>query len=69
MRDERKQACVNGKQFSPNEWTEVERLTREDLSPEQVANRLKLEGSLLINFDYLHIYADKQNGGDLHQHL
>jgi IS30 family transposase len=70
MRDERKQACVNGKQFSPNEWAEVERLTREDLSPEQVAIRLKLEGSLLISPEtiYLHIYADKRNGGDLHQH-
>jgi len=71
MRDERKQACVNGKQFSPNEWAEVERLTREDLSPEQVANRLELEGSLLISPEtiYLRIYADKRNGGDLHQHL
>ena len=41
------------------------------LSPEQVANRLELEGSLLISPEimYLHIYADKQNGGDLHQHL
>jgi IS30 family transposase len=71
MRDERKQACANGKQFSPNEWAEVERLAREDLSPEQVANRLELEGSLLISPEiiYLHTYADKRNGGDLHQHL
>ena len=71
MRDERKQACINGKQFSPNEWDEVERLTREDLSPEQVANRLELEGSLQISPEtiYLRIYADKRNGGDLHQHL
>lgn len=71
MRDERKQACINGKQFSQNEWAEVERLTREDLSPEQVANRLKLEGSLQISPEtiYLRIYADKRNGGDLHQHL
>jgi len=71
MRDERRQACVNGKQFSLNEWAEVERLTRADLSPEQVANRLELEGSLLISPEtiYLRIYADKRNGGDLHQHL
>lgn len=64
MRDERKQACINGKQFSPNEWAEVERLTRKDLSPEQVANRLELEGSLLISPEtiYLRIYADKRNG-------
>nr|WP_202635963.1 hypothetical protein [Rugosibacter aromaticivorans] len=71
MRDERKQACINGKQFSPHKWAEVERLTRKDLSPEQVANRLELEGSLLISPEtiYLHISADKRNGGDLHQHL
>lgn len=24
MRDERRQACINGKQFSSNEWAEVE---------------------------------------------
>ncbi|BBJ24733.1 hypothetical protein [Candidatus Nitrotoga sp. AM1P] len=37
-----------GKQFSSESWAEVERLIREDLSPEQAANRLKLEGELLI---------------------
>lgn len=71
MRDERRHACINGKQFSSNEWAEVDRLTRADLSLEQVANRLELEGSLQISPEiiYLHIYADKRNGGDLHQHL
>jgi transposase, IS30 family len=71
LRDERKQACINGKQFSSESWAEVERLIREDLSPEQAANRLKLEGELQISHEiiYQHIYADKQNGGDLHQHL
>ena len=71
MRDERKQACINGKQFSLNEWAEVERLTRADLSPEQVANRLEREGGLQISPEtiYRHIYADKRNGGDMHKHL
>lgn len=71
MRDERRQACINGKKFSLNEWAEVDRLTRADLSPDQVANRLELEGGLQISPEiiYLHIYADKRNGGDLHQHL
>lgn len=71
FRNERKQACINGKQFSLNEWAEVDRLTRADLSPEQVSNRLELEGGLQISPEiiYLHIYADKRNGGDLHQHL
>src|SRR5512136_3211470 len=43
LRDERKQSCLNGRQFSSNEWVEVERLIRDDLSPEQAAARLKLE--------------------------
>ena len=71
LRDERRQACINGKQFSSDEWAEVERLIQEDLSPEQAANRLELEGGLQISHEiiYQHIYADKRNGGDLHQHL
>ncbi len=39
MRDERKQACLNGKQFSPFDWAEVGCLIRIDLSPEQAASR------------------------------
>lgn len=71
LRDERRQACINGKRFSSDEWAEVERLIQEDLSPEQAANRLELEGGLQISHEiiYQHIYADKRNGGDLHQHL
>lgn len=30
LRDERKQACLNGKRFSTDEWAEVERLIRTD---------------------------------------
>ncbi len=51
LRDERKQACLNGKQFSTDEWTEVERLIRADLSPEQAADRLALEGRLQISHE------------------
>lgn len=71
LRDERKQACLNGKQFSSDEWAEVERLIREDLSPEQAADRLALEGGLQISHEaiYRHIYADKRDGGDLSHHL
>jgi len=71
FRDERRQAYTNGKCLSLDEWAEVERLIQEDLSPEQAANRLELEGVLKISHEtiYQHIYADKRNGGDLHQHL
>jgi transposase, IS30 family len=71
LRDERKQACRNGRQFAATEWTEVERLVRGDLSPEQTASRLALEGTLQISHEtiYRYIYADKREGGDLHRHL
>lgn len=71
LRDERKQACINGKQFSSDEWGEVERLIREDLSPEQAADRLELEGQLRISHEtiYQHVYTDKRAGGNLCQHL
>ena len=71
LRDGRRQACINGKQFSSECWAEVERLIREDLSPAQAANRLELEGELQISHEaiYRHVYADKRDGGDLYQHL
>ncbi|MBL0039206.1 MAG: hypothetical protein IPP36_12270, partial [Nitrosomonadales bacterium] len=64
LRDGRRQACINGKQFSSECWAEVERLIREDLSPEQAANRLELEGELQISHEaiYRHVYADKRDG-------
>lgn len=71
FRNERKQACKNGKQFSLSEWLEVDTLLKNDLSPEQIANRLKLESSLHISHEaiYQHIYADKHNGGNLYSNL
>lgn len=71
LRDERYGARINGKRFSSDDWEEVERLIEEDLSPEQAANRLELEGVLKISHEiiYQHIYADKRSGGDLHRHL
>ena len=71
FRDKRKQACNNGKQFTLSEWAEVDRLIRKDLSPEQAANRLELEGGLQISHEaiYQHIYAYKRDGGDLCSNL
>ncbi|RFC36391.1 MAG: Helix-turn-helix domain-containing protein [Candidatus Nitrotoga sp. LAW] len=45
LRDQRRQACINGKQFSSGSWVEVERLIRGGLSPEQAANRLENENN------------------------
>jgi len=69
--DKRRLACLNGSRFSSSEWLEVERLIRLDLSPEQASERLEFEGVLQISHEiiYQHIYADKRNGGDMHEHL
>ena len=71
LRDERRKNCANAQRHSLLEWTEVERLIRQDMSPEQASQRLTLEGVLQISHEsiYLHIYADKRRGGDLCRHL
>lgn len=55
----------------PAVWREVERLLREDWSPEQISQRLRLEQGVRISHEwiYQHILADKSRGGELYQHL
>jgi IS30 family transposase len=52
-------------------WQQVERLVRQDWSPEQIAGRLRLEQQPTVSHEwiYLYIYADKRRGGTLHRHL
>jgi IS30 family transposase len=52
-------------------WQEVERLLRQDWSPQQIAGRLKFEKQPSVSHEciYLYIYAEKRRGGTLHQHL
>ncbi|MGH9821306.1 MAG: IS30 family transposase [Pyrinomonadaceae bacterium] len=52
-------------------WTMVEGLLRQQWSPEQISERLKLEGlpSLSHETIYLHIYRDKEEGGVLYTNL
>ena len=71
LRDERRKQCVNAQRLSLLDWTEVERLVRLDMSPEQAARRLALESVLQISHEtiYLRIYADKRRGGGLWRHL
>ena len=71
FRDERRQACTNAKQFSLNDWAEVEKLIQQGMSPDQAAERLALEDSLQISHEtiYQYIYANKRRGGDIWRHL
>jgi transposase, IS30 family len=52
-------------------WQEVERLLRQDWSPDQITGHLKRaqQPSVSHEWIYLYIYADKRRGGTLHRHL
>src|SRR5215510_8855478 len=52
-------------------WQEVERLLRQEWSPEQISGWLKREQRPSVSHEciYLYVYADKRRGGTLHQHL
>ena len=52
-------------------WTLVEKLLRQDWSPEQISGRLKKEQKVGISHEWIYHYVleDKQAGGDLYRHL
>lgn len=58
-------------QFTGLEWARVEALVLEDWSPEQIAGRLRRQGILAISHEtiYRYLWADKDAGGQLYQHL
>lgn len=68
----RRQRCRYGiTYFSDDQWACVEALIREDLSPEQIAGVLGLQGRFSISHEsiYRYIWKDKRLGGDLYTHL
>lgn len=52
-------------------WSTVERLLKQEWSPEQISGRLRKEQSIRISHEwiYQHILEDKRSGGDLYKHL
>ena len=68
---ERARCCRSRPRIRPEQWRLVERLLRREWSPEQIAQRLRLEGVLRVSHEWIYqfIYADKQLGGSLHRHL
>lgn len=52
-------------------WQQVERLLRQEWSPEQIAGYLKLTKQPTVSHEciYLYVYAEKRRGGTLHRHL
>jgi transposase, IS30 family len=52
-------------------WATVEKLLRQEWSPEQISGRLWKEQKICISHEwiYQHVLADKRTGGDLYKHL
>jgi IS30 family transposase len=67
----RRQQHSHGPRIPLETWQQIERLLREQWSPEQISWRLQLEGQRTVSHEriYLYIYADKRRGGLLHLHL
>lgn len=57
--------------ISDETWLSIDRLLREDWSPEQISCWLKIFKKISISHEWIYqfIYQDKLTGGDLHQHL
>jgi IS30 family transposase len=61
----------HGPRIPAETWERVERLLRQQWSPQQISGRLRLERKRTVSHEriYLYIYADKRRGGLLHLHL
>jgi len=57
--------------ITEQDWKVVEKLLKQDWSPEQISGRLNKEQSLRISHEwiYQHILVDKRADGDLYKHL
>jgi IS30 family transposase len=57
--------------ISAKTWAVVEKLLRQEWSPEQISGRLKKEQKISISHEWIYQYvlADQRAGGDLYQHL
>lgn len=68
---QRRQRQSHQPRIARETWQTVERLLRQDWSPQQVTGRLRLERQASVSPEriYLYIYADKRRGGTLHRHL
>ena len=67
----RRRRSRRNRRYTPEHFAVIERLIREDYSPEQIVGRLRLEGLRVMSHEtiYLHIWADRAHGGTLWRHL
>ena len=66
LADERRQSKAKT-HIADTVWTNVERLLRQDWSPEQISLWLKAEKQMSISHEWIYQYVlqDKHDGGDL----
>jgi IS30 family transposase len=57
--------------ISAKTWVVVEKLLRQEWSPEQISGRLKKEQKICISHEWIYQYVltDQRAGGDLYKHL
>jgi transposase, IS30 family len=60
-----------GFHLAPHLWEDVVTLLKQDWSPEQISNYLRMNGSFTVSHEtiYQYIYDDERNGGTLVRHL
>lgn len=70
LTEQRRQSKVQS-HISDTTWSTVERLLRQDWSPEQISLWLNAEHSITISHEWIYHYIlqDKAHGGDLYRHL
>lgn len=69
--ESRRSQAHKARKITPTVHGDIERLLRQELSPQQVVGYLKRERKLSLHHEtvYRLIYADKAAGGDLYTHL
>jgi transposase, IS30 family len=67
----RRSRSRRNKRYTAEHFAPIERMLREDFSPEQIVGRLRAEGIRVMSIEtiYLHLWADRAQGGTLWRHL
>lgn len=71
LRDNRRATATKAIKITEEVWCWIVKLIRQELSPQQVVDYLRLHKNLSFHHETLYqlIYADKAAGGDLHKYL
>lgn len=69
--DVRRATAVKARKITNEVWRWITQLLRQELSPQQVVDYLRIHKKLSLHHETLYqlIYADKAAGGDLYRHL